>query len=799
MPPNQSRGFYGASGVGFSGQGREDRMTRTSFEFSDMSYDQPMQWEPENSSAASSRKPPQHHSWELTVKGSGPVDKGDVIMGKDWGEDEGERVRVGPVVVPEIEIIERGWEEAVGEVVFHAEHLLNQVMRAGDVSKVVQKAFEMWSIVSTKADAVAWGEEHHPGPSMLPELEAFAASHESELKAAGDFDTFVERKFTNRLQDRLNWNRISRNLHPSNPELRRMKSLAKGIVVPLAEGFVPTSKPPGHTQLYQEVSKAVDGQFLKQVRQGLVLVLTEASATKIPGIHFSSPHWAKNVGKPQGRPIFNASDATLQKNMLNGDQVKAAAQDVFGAIQLPTIKGIMKMILDFKAKSPRRPWSDVTVWKMDLKGAFTLLSFRPDQVKLLAMQIMGGLVLLFVCGVFGWTAMPAAFAVLTRAIIWELVRRKITATMYVDDIIGVSWTNSVLAEQSAVKVMLNDLLGEEAVADEKTVRTTEREPRIVVLGWCIDMHKQIVTISERNLLKAIYCFFSVDLTADYVPVRLLVQCASLATRYEMICCVLRPFSRALYASYTGRHRAAKVELREDAKWAIRLWRTMLCCTSFAEGTFARSFESFRPKPAGHLIQFDASTTGIGVWIRTTDQPGTIYQQSIGAGGLSIRSWNVSSESDYQNVAEFTGALVGLIALVRDCVEKGIPKPKGVTFKGDSISALTWLDKAKHKGSLAFGASTILNLIVVRYRIQIVGTDFIPGDINNECDSMSRDTHSCVAFGYNHVRELNLDNNPFITEALRLSNPTLVDHYMKNFETFWCDANKLVLSLDPRQV
>jgi hypothetical protein len=774
-------------------------MTRAHKEFSDMSYDQPMQWEPDTSSTAPSKKPPQHHSWELVVKGSDPVEKGDVIMGEDWGEEEGERARVGPVEIIEVEIEERDWEQAVVEVVFHAEHLLNQVIKVEDVNKIVKKAFEMWSIVSTKADAVAWGEEHHPGPSMLPELEAFASSHESELRKAGDFETFAEKKFIERLPDRLNWNRISRNLHPSNPELRRVKSLAKGIVVPLAEGFVPASKPPEHTKLYKEVSKAVDGQFLKQVRQGLVLVLTEASATKIPGIHFSAPHWAKNVGKPQGRPIFNASNAKLQTDMLNGDQVKAAARDVFGAIQLPTIKGIMKMILDFKAKGPRRPWSEVTVWKMDLKGAFTLLSFRPDQVKLLAMQIMGGLVLLFLCGVFGWTAMPAAFAVLTRAIIWELVRRRITATMYVDDIIGVSWTHSVLSEQQVVKVFLNDLLGEEAVADEKTVRTTEREPRIVVLGWCIDMHKQIVTIGERNLLKAIYCFFSVDLAADYVPVYLLEQCASLASRYEMICCVLRPFSRALYASYTGRHRAAKVELLDDAKWAIRLWRTMLCCTSFEEETFARSFDSFRPKPAGHLIQFDASTTGIGVWLRTTDQPGTIYQQSIGAGGLSIRSWNVSSESDYQNVAEFTGALVGLIALIRECVKNGVPLPRGVTFKGDSISALTWLDKAKHKGSLAFGASTLLNLIVVRYRIQIVGTEFIPGDDNNECDGMSRDTHSCVAFGDNHVRELHLDSNPFVTEALRLSNPTLVDHYMKNFETFWCDANKLVLSLDPRQV
>jgi hypothetical protein len=478
--------------------------------------------------------------------------------------------------------------------------------------------------------------------------------------------------------------------------------------------------------------------------------------------------------------------------------VKGAAEEIFGPIQLPTIKGIMRMILKFKAGNPRCSWSDVVIWKMDLKGAFTLLSFRPDQVKLLAMMMMGGLVLFFMCGVFGWTAMPAAFAVLTRAIVWELRDRGIVAEMYVDDLIGVSWSNQanrVLAESRA---FMCSLLGDNAVADDKTVRTTEREPRIVVLGWCLDMHKQIVTISRKNLLKATYCFFSVDLSADYVPVDLMVQCASLATRYEMVCCVLRPFSKALYASFTGRHQAAKVHLEDDAKWAVRLWRSMLCCTSFNEETCARSFSSFEPKPGGHLIQFDASTTGIGIWLQDTDQPGNVYQQSIGAGGLSISQWGVGGNSSYQNVAEFTGALVGLVALIRRCVECDLPLPKGVTFKGDSISALTWLDKAKHKGSSAFGASTILNLILVRYKIQVVGTEFIEGLKNKETDSMSRDTHSCVAFGVgNHVRELNLDTNPYVAEAVRLSNPTLVDYHMKNFETFWTNANKLVISLDTR--
>ena len=60
-------------------------------------------------------------------------------------------------------------------------------------------------------------------------------------------------------------------------------------------------------------------------------------------------------------------------------------------------------------------------------------------------------------------------------------------------------------------------------------------------------------------------------------------------------------------------------------------------------------------------------------------------------------------STYQNTAEFVAGLLGLIILIRDCVRL----PKAVTFRSDSASALTLLDKEKVKGVNAFGACTLL--------------------------------------------------------------------------------------------
>jgi hypothetical protein len=56
---------------------------------------------------------------------------------------------------------------------------------------------------------------------------------------------------------------------------------------------------------------------------------------------------------------------------------------------------------------------------MDLKGAYTLLSFRPEDVGLFRMLLTGDLVYLQIAGIFGWTGTPAAFQVVTRAISWS--------------------------------------------------------------------------------------------------------------------------------------------------------------------------------------------------------------------------------------------------------------------------------------------------------------------------------------------------------------------------------------------
>jgi hypothetical protein len=71
------------------------------------------------------------------------------------------------------------------------------------------------------------------------------------------------------------------------------------------------------------------------------------------------------------------------------------------------------MIYDFWEEARRRDplvrWEDTRIWKMNLSGAYTLLSFRPEDVGMFAMLDSDDLVYLQAVGIFGWSGTPATF------------------------------------------------------------------------------------------------------------------------------------------------------------------------------------------------------------------------------------------------------------------------------------------------------------------------------------------------------------------------------------------------------
>ena len=238
---------------------------------------------------------------------------------------------------------------------------------------------------------------------------------------------------------RLNIDRVG-SLRADNPERIRMIDLAGGMRVQFPQGFTPngTSVQTALRATYLSVSSAVNIMLGDIIEQQLTFVVPfDVVKQLVPNLHLCKAHWTQKKRKASGRPL---GDLTIVDGTpLNTPETAAAAAKFYGD---PTIEDTSKMIcklwVELKERDPTAKWSSLRIWKMDLKGAYTLLSIRPEDVGLFGMLLIGNLVYFQIAGIFGWAGTPAAFQVVTRATTWELENCLHSATlMYVDDIIGV--------------------------------------------------------------------------------------------------------------------------------------------------------------------------------------------------------------------------------------------------------------------------------------------------------------------------------------------------------------------------
>jgi hypothetical protein len=447
-------------------------------------------------------------------------------------------------------------------------------------------------------------------------------------------------------------------------------------------------------------------------------------------IHLSPLSWAPKFGTPKGRPIGDCSDGGDGGTSLNSKYTKDACDAAWGVIRHPTIRDIANMV-DLYTSAPRDhedPGDGVVIWKMDLKGAYTLLSFRTQDVPLLGMELTSELVMFFLCGIFGWTGTPACFQVITRAISFELNRILCgKALMYVDDIFGVCRARDLTHDMTATERICTSLLGSDAV--EKT--KSESGLRLSVIGYEIDLTTRIVTVARRNVLKALYGFFCTDVDAP-ITVKVLQKLASYASRYGEICRYMKPFVRALYAAYTGRRTKEAFTVTPTARISILVFRVLLSLTTVFETKFSRDLSSFQDRPPRWVVEFDASLTGIGLlwYYRSNSESPEVL---LGGRSLDIGSLGFGSDASYQNTAEFIAATLGIRGLSAFLWTPD----ESVELRGDSITALTWGRKRGVRSPLATNASVLFALQCLAMKVDIGTVTHIPAEENWRADKLSR--------------------------------------------------------------
>lgn len=61
----------------------------------------------------------------------------------------------------------------------------------------------------------------------------------------------------------------------------------------------------------------------------------------------------------------------------------------------------------------------------------------------------------------------------------------------------------------------------------------------------------------------------------------------------------------------------------------------------------------------------------------------------------------------------------------------------IEVRGDSISALTWVQTERHRGSVVTNVSMVFTIICIKYSLDVKSTRYITGKENIRCDVFSR--------------------------------------------------------------
>lgn len=667
-----------------------------------------------------------------------------------------------------------------------------------DVDKLINECFQECDRSVGIDEAIEWSKDDKGIPFQFPE--DISKSDEEDLRnVGGDLVKLVQKKQYELAKERFSAERVAACVPPEYPEYERLMDIAQGVELVVREDFKPSAFPRGSLrQSYLKVAPAVNKILAESHEDGLNIILPSNTVFGKEGVNVVHQHWTENFPKPEGRSITDSSKAKGMRpeEAVNSLEGKEKMKARWGELTFPTIKDLAEMVI---REAARVGWSNLRLWKHDIRSAYGQLYVAAKDAILLVCELTDGKCVIHIISGYGFTGTGYAFGPISR-VIKERAGGLMAGGLeiYCDDFQGACAESELTSEKHIAIEFTTKLLGPKAFAGIGERDKYKAGRQLEWIGWQFDLEDRTVSLASKNFKKTLYEFFNVNVD-DSVSLREMERLAAFASRYCLIARQMRPFVYHIHAFKNTFNRERKKSERkmmtQEARLDILLWRTFLVLMGLRKRDYCRKIESFAAQIVTGLLKCDSCLTGLGLRLYRLRSNGGLEFVRVAS---IITPYKLRGQSRFQNTMEFSSVSVGFL-IMAEMGWTDVP----LKIMGDSKASETWCAKESFRSTVARGAALMYISLGVEFEFWVEDTEFVKGEENEVCDKLSRRSETDEGMGVmsaaNLVRRLGInpkflwevEKSPFGKEMIELCNPLLELNDDNTFKIFTRRMRELI--------
>lgn len=602
----------------------------------------------------------------------------------------------------------------------------------------------------------------------------------NDLRRLGTIENLVLERQASVRADRFNETRC-RALFSGVADSERLLRLAtEGAYVPVGSDFVtnPVAEKPRNLQ--KKLGNCYSKHAYKLWLKKAVLIFREKDIveSEMEKLNKNPIHWCVKPLFPPGRMLGDLSNRS-EGTSINCPESKLLVAELYGEMSYPDINEIVSTWLDF-ADSNGYALSEMRMWKDDIRSAFNQFNFQPSETYKLAFTFAEGLIMIMICGFFGWTGAPQVFANFSRGML-EVLRAAVLGCIFIfcDDFIGFGHHSQAQGDQQLAQNLIVQTFGDNAWAEEKCVTPCLQAE---ILGWWVDLAAATIRPSDKAIRKLTFTFFTINNEASHWSLQMCQVLASLSYRYSQGLMGMRPFVTPFYELCAGKQSVKWRKVSSKARFAVEMWRVAIIILFKNKESMSVSLRVLVRNSSGY-VKLSSITDGsyLGAGAVVLDSHSPIVLSMLPSSIFTSYDFPfVSKLPKFQNHREFLGLIVAIMTLI--WAKKVPPQGAVLHWVNDNTSALKWAEDNMCKGEASQIAFMLYSMLLVQFKVQVVQVQHTAGssELMKPVDSLSRRSIPSV---FNPSLQVNLNDSVSLRALMLLCDPSVTRNASEHHVAF----------------